>query len=258
MCLILIAYKTDPRCPFIVAANRDEFYERPTRAADFWPGHFDILGGRDLRDGGTWLGITRKGRFAALTNFRDPASVKPDAPSRGNLVSRFLTGDDDADRYLAYLKEIGPQYNGFSMLFGHPETLYYYCNRSGGGGILTPGVHALSNALLDTSWPKVQRGKEELARIVRENRWRDTEALFELLADRSRPPDESLPQTGVGLEWERILSPLFIESPAYGTRCSTVMTITGNRRVTFEERTFEGNPSCWTAAYFEYTLGDAS
>ncbi|MDD5169027.1 MAG: NRDE family protein [Syntrophales bacterium] len=257
MCLMLMAYRTHPDYPLIVAANRDEFYERPTQAADFWKNRPDILGGRDLRDGGTWLGITRKGRFAGLTNFRDPASLKTDAPSRGKLVSRFLTGSDNPSHYLDYLKQYGGRYNGFSLIFGEIDALYHYCNRSN-GGLLTPGIHGLSNACLDVPWPKVLRGKEGVEQILKEERRIGPDAFFDLLFNRTRPEDDSLPQTGVGIEWERILSPLFIESPVYGTRSSTVIMVDRSGQVAFEERTFDNGPHSWTSVKVAYSMGEAS
>jgi uncharacterized protein with NRDE domain len=153
MCLILLAYQTNPEYPFVLAANRDEFYDRPTESADFWADEPHILAGRDLQGGGTWLGLTRRGRFAALTNFRDPASLRADAPSRGELVSRFLSGNEDAPSFLAWLRGNGARYNGFSLLFGTTDDLYHYCNRDDGGP-LAAGVHGLSNALLDTPGPR--------------------------------------------------------------------------------------------------------
>ncbi len=158
MCLIVFAWRQHPDFPLIVAANRDEFYERPTLAADFWADHPEVLGGRDLKEMGTWLGITRKGRFAALTNYRDPLHVRADAPSRGWLVRDFLTGERGAEDYLARLRDRGAAYNGFSLILGDAAGLYYYSNRGEEGpAALAPGVYGLSNHLLDTPWPKVRR-----------------------------------------------------------------------------------------------------
>jgi uncharacterized protein with NRDE domain len=256
MCLILIAFKMHPSYPLILAANRDEFYSRPTKAADIWPGHSDIIGGRDLQEGGTWLGITSQGRFAALTNYRDPRMLKENAPSRGELVSRFLTGTENPVDYLHYLEECGGRYNGFSLLFGTIVSLYYYCNQ-GGGEPLSAGIHGLSNAMIDTPWPKVKRGIRGLQALTGSDATPEPDALFGLLADQSCPQDSELPETGVGIEWERILSPLFITSSIYGTRSSTVVLADDQGRVTFEERTFQGQPFSWTTARFEFTIGEA-
>ena len=252
MCLVLMAYKMHPDYPFIFAANRDEFYDRPSQAADFWEEHPDILAGRDLRGGGTWLGITRHGRFAALTNFRDPSSLKTNAPSRGELVSRFLCDREHSEDFLTYLKENGQRYNGFNLIFGQMDTLFCYSNRHGGGP-LEPGVHGLSNAFINVPWPKVERGKEKLAKILR-NKVIRQKGLFAMLADHSKPADQFLPQTGVGLEWERLLSSMFISSPVYGTRSSTAILVDYRGRVSFEERSFNGREP-WMSARFDYVLG---
>ncbi len=256
MCLILMAYKKNLDFPFIFAANRDEFYERPTRVAGYWEERPDILAGRDLRDGGTWLGITRGGRFAALTNFRDLSVPYMGAPSRGELVSGFLMGESTTGEYLSYLKENGKRYNGFSLIFGRIHDLGYYCNRDSGSSLL-PGVHGLSNAFLDVPWPKVRRGLEEMGKVLKKEKSPQPESLFNLLSDRTTPEDDHLPHTGVGLEWERILSPLFIASPVYGTRSATVIIIDRHGHVLFEERTFDREPQTWTAARFDFTLGEA-
>lgn len=255
MCLVLMAYKVHPVYPFIFAANRDEFYDRPSQTADFWEENPDILAGRDLRGGGTWLGMTRQGRFAALTNFRDPSSLMTNAPSRGELVRRFLDGKDRPEDYWAHLEENGRRYNGFNLLFGRPDALFCYSNRHG-GGLIEPGVHGLSNATLDVPWPKVERGKEKLTKLLKSKRSLRQKDLFTLLTDRSKPADSLLPRTGVDLEWERVLSSMFISSPVYGTRSSTVILVDRRGKVSFEERSFIG-PEPWMAAKFDYVLGGA-
>ena len=253
MCLILFAWKMQENFPLALAANRDEFYERPSAPADFWDDAPDLLAGRDLQEGGTWLGITRKGRLAALTNYRDPASLKIGAPSRGRLVSDYLRGRETPE---VYLRRIGPdadRFNGFSLLVGDPDQLFCFSNR-GAPQCLGPGIYGLSNHLLDTPWPKVAQGKRALKALLKEKKGLSPEALFELLADGSRPPDGRLPDTGVGLEWERILSPLFIESPVYGTRSSTVLLIDRNGKVTFVERGFNGGADPWMTAHFAFRI----
>ncbi|MCE5265515.1 MAG: NRDE family protein [Deltaproteobacteria bacterium] len=239
MCLILFAWKMDDRFPLVVAANRDEFYERPSAPAAFWEEAPGLLAGRDLREGGAWLGITREGRWAALTNYRDPASVRIGAPSRGRLVHDYLLGRERPEDYLRRIGPIADRFNGFSLLAGDPESLFCFSNR-GDRKRLEPGIHGVSNHLLDTPWPKVEQGKNGLSTLLKEGGRPLTEGLFALLADRSRPPDDFLPETGVGLEWERVLSPLFIESPVYGTRSSTVLLIDRKGEVTFAERVFDG------------------
>jgi uncharacterized protein with NRDE domain len=239
MCLILFAWKMDENFPLVLAANRDEFYERPSAPAAFWDDMPDLLAGRDLREGGTWLGVTTKGRLAALTNYRDPASLKIGAPSRGRLVSDYLHGREIPE---AYLRRIAPDadcFNGFNLLVGDPADLFCYSNR-GARERLDPGIYGLSNCLLNTPWPKVERGKTALTALLKEQKGLSPERLFALLADRTRPPDDHLPDTGVGLAWERVLSPPFIESPVYGTRSSTVLLIDRRGEVTFTERVFNG------------------
>lgn len=253
MCLILFAWKVHQNFPLIFLANRDEFYERPTAPAAFWEDAPGLLAGRDLREGGTWLGVTRRGRLAALTNYRDPATLKDIAPSRGRLVSDFLRGRRAPEAYLRRLSPRAARYNGFSLLVGNPDELHYFSNR-GAQTRLLPGIHGISNHLLDTPWPKVERGKQALRDLLQREKAPSPEALLALLADRSRPPDEALPVTGVGLEWERVLSPLFIASQAYGTRSSTVLLIDHRGHVTFIERVFNGDPESWMTSRFDFRI----
>jgi uncharacterized protein with NRDE domain len=237
MCLIFGAIDVHPKYRTVIAANRDEFYDRPTEPASFWPDAPELLAGRDLRAGGTWIGITTNGRIAALTNYRDPESVKPDAPSRGKLVSDFLLGREYPEGYLERLSRVAQNYNGFSILAGGAGEFYFYSNHGGEISKVHPGVHGLSNHLLDTGWPKVERGKQSLERLLAKNDFA-VENIFDMLFDRTIAPDESLPDTGVGLEWERILSPIFITSPAYGTRSSTIILLERDGKATFMERSF--------------------
>ncbi|HEX9023890.1 MAG TPA: NRDE family protein [Geobacteraceae bacterium] len=254
MCLILLAVNTHPMYRLIVAANRDEFYERPTAPAAFWGDAPDLMAGRDLRSGGTWLGVTRTGRIAAITNYRDPRQEKRDAPSRGHLVSGFLTGPMAIEEYLRFLQREGAAYNGFSLIFGNPGRLCFFSNRDGEPRILQQGIHGLSNHLLDTPWPKVARGKEALARVVAKGEIVRPEELFAVLADRTIAADELLPDTGVGIELERLLSPLFTAAPAYGTRSSTVILCGRDGRVTFCERTFNGGQECLSCVTEEFMI----
>lgn len=254
MCLILFAWKVREDFPLILMANRDEFYERPTAPAAFWDDAPRILAGRDLQEGGTWLGITRRGKLAALTNYRDPASLKSNAPSRGHLVSDYLRGRQTSENYLRRIKPRAAQYNGFNLLVGDDSELFCFSNRDGLQKP-APGIHGMSNHLLDTPWPKVERGKQALNELISKGKDPSPEALLDLLADRSRPPDEQLPATGVGLEWERILSPLFIESRVYGTRSSTLLIIDRKRHVTFVERVFNGGADPWVTSRFDFHIG---
>jgi len=252
MCLIVFAWRQRPDFPFIVAANRDEFYDRPTLAADFWEDYPEVLGGRDLKEQGTWLGITRQGRFAALTNYRDPRNVKEEAPSRGWLVRDFLTGGETAGEYLSRLEKEGSRYNGFSIVLGDAGELHYYSNRGGPPISLPPGVYGLSNHLLDTPWPKVRRVREGFLRVVNGDGPLEAEVFFALLGDRRQAPDGELPDTGIGLEWERLLSAIFIVSPIYGTRSSTVLIRDEAGGIMFAERQFNNGPEPWMTARFAW------
>ncbi|MBW1701539.1 MAG: NRDE family protein [Deltaproteobacteria bacterium] len=254
MCLILLALRSHPAYKLIITANRDEYYERPTAAAAFRAEIPDVLAGKDLRAGGTWLGITRKGRIAAITNYRDPASVKSGSPSRGKLVSDYLSGRESPVNFLDVLGKNAGQYNGFNLIVGERDDLYWYSNRGEGTHNLAPGIYGLSNHLLDTPWPKVIRGKEALERLLYNEKDPAPDAFFRILADRTIPHDEHLPDTGVGLEWERILSPIFITSPTYGTRSSTLIMIDMNDRVTFIERTFNSDPDHATTVKYEFQI----
>jgi uncharacterized protein with NRDE domain len=254
MCLILFAWKMHKNFPLVLAANRDELYERPSAPAAFWEDAPDLLAGRDLREGGTWLGITRKRRMAALTNYRDPASLKSGAPSRGRLVSDYLRGNEIPEAYLRRIAPNADLFNGFNLLVGDPNDLFCFSNR-GVQERLNPGIYGLSNRLLDTPWPKVERGKTALMALLKGKKGPSPDKLFKLLADRTRPPDDLLPHTGVGLAWERVLSPLFIESPVYGTRSSTALLIDRRGGVTFAERVFNGGGDPRTAQFIWKSRG---
>ena len=222
MCLILVAWRVHPDYPLVVAANRDEFFARPAAEAAWWKDAKGVFAGRDLEAGGTWLGLARDGRFAGLTNFRDPPRNRNDAPSRGALVADFLTGGESTAAALARLQAQGPRYNAFNLFVSDGDSLGIYESASGSARILEPGIYALSNHLLDTPWPKVTAGKSRLARALRA--LPDDTPLRELLRDDRPAPDAALPRTGVSLAWERMLSSAFIRAPGYGTRCSTVVT----------------------------------
>jgi uncharacterized protein with NRDE domain len=221
MCLILVAWQAHPDYPLVVAANRDEFFARPAAPAIWWPDAPDVFAGRDLEAGGTWLGLTRSGRFAGLTNFRDPQRNRAGTPSRGALVAGFLGNTESTAEALARLQREGPRYNAFNLFVSDGDTLGIYESESGAARLLEPGVHALSNHLLDTPWPKARAGKARLFRALQA--LPDDTPLVELLRDDRPAPDAELPRTGVSLAWERMLSSAFIRAPGYGTRCSTVI-----------------------------------
>ena len=233
MCLVLVVWRVHPLYPCLVAANRDEFHARPTARAEWWPEHPQILAGRDLEAGGTWLGLTRTGRFAALTNYRDAQLRRRQAPSRGELVTGMLESGASVAEYLTYLRDVGANYNGFNLIFSDGERLGIFESVPGTGRELGPGIYGLSNHLLDTPWPKVQNAKTRLEAALLG--LTDTAPLLDLLRDDRPASDAQLPRTGVSLEWERLLSSAFVRAPDYGTRCSTIIRIERQGRAYFDE-----------------------
>lgn len=225
MCLLFLAYDIHPRYRLITAANRDEFYERPTANLARWDNNPQVIAGRDLMYGGTWMGVTRQGRFAALTNFREPGTRIKRAPSRGLLVSEFLSGSVDTREFASGLVRRANQYNGFNLIFGDGARLIWFSNRADGPLELEPGVHGLSNHLLGTPWPKVKHGLRDFESCLNLEGDHLVNSLLELLRDRTIPTDADLPSTGVSLEWERILGARFIVSPDYGTCSSSVILL---------------------------------
>jgi uncharacterized protein with NRDE domain len=236
MCLALIALHAHPRYPVVIAANRDEFHARAADPAYWWT--HDLLAGRDRAGGGTWFGVTRAGRWALITNFREGTARDPRAPSRGSLVTQALDAADPAVVIAAGASVDGQRFHGFNLLVGDGAAAAYASNRASGAQALTRSIHGLSNHLLDTQWPKVVRSKATFAAALA----RDDDPLaaaFDVLADRQQAGAAALPATGVSAQWERVLSPIFIVSPEYGTRCSTVMTIDNAGTTRFVERTFD-------------------
>jgi uncharacterized protein with NRDE domain len=239
MCLILFAFQASSEYPLVVAANRDEAYVRPTAPAAFWRDHPHVYGGRDLEMGGAWMGLTTRGRFAAVTNFRDghPKGIAP--RSRGDLVGGYLTTDVAAQPYLQNVAARQSEYAGFGTLAGDLQSLWFLSNYGKGVEAISPGVHGLSNHLLDTPWPKVSTGKNELAALVQSGAPSLSQPLFDMLADRSVAPDSALPDTGVGIQREKALGPKFIAvDDRYGTRASTVIIVDNGGNVTYAERSF--------------------
>lgn len=254
MCLIFFAYDYHPRYQLIVAANRDEYYSRPASAAGFWDDNPGILAGRDLEAGGTWMGITTTGRFAALTNFRDPLNYKAQAPSRGHIVQEYLESSGSPETFLAGLSTRADEYNGFSFLAAAAGSFYYFSNRERLIRKIPKGLHGLSNSLLNVPWPKVTSGIEALE-LCLQSRDINPEKLFAIMANNHRADDLELPQTGVGLEKERLLSPAFVQSPDYGTRATTIILIDQGNMVQFWERSYSpesgGN---WNQVYYNFQL----
>jgi uncharacterized protein with NRDE domain len=242
MCLIVFAWQVIPGVPLIAAANRDEFYDRPATAADNWAEAPNVIAGRDLKAGGTWMGITQQGpdgaRFAAITNIRGPQERRADAPSRGALVADYLAGDMTAADYIAYIANGSEAYNGFNLVLGDRNSLYWFSNRGAddvrNGKQLEPGIYGVSNGLLDAPWPKVVRSKAQFASLLCQGAPED--AYFEMLADTTRAPDARLPDTGIAIDLERQLSAVCIETPGYGTRTSTVVKLYSNAPAELHER----------------------
>lgn len=237
MCLINFQFQNHPKYKLVVAANRDEFYGRPTKPAHYWDDDPLLLAGKDLQQGGTWLGITKTGRFAALTNFRDPSKPETGKISRGALVRDYLAGTQSP---IDFLTALDPEdYTGFNLLIGDADHLFYYSNLQGEILEITPGTYGLSNHFLDTPWPKVIKGKRNLSQYLSSAEEVNLDALFAILADSEQASDSDLPHTGIGLEFERKLSAMFIKTPDYGTRSASVVLISHDGSVTFAERTFE-------------------
>ena len=230
--MCILGFRWDPAGaePLRVAGNRDEVYDRPAAPLDWWPGG-RILGGRDLRDGGTWLAVDRRGRLAAVTNFRSPGSAVPGAPSRGRLPLAFLEGDQPAAAFLGELAPRAGGYSPFNLLLFDGTDLLGFESRTGRVVAFGPGCHAVSNGAFDEPWPKVEDLRAGLAEADGEG------DLLALLAQDRPYPDARLPRTGVGLELERALSPAFVRLPAYGTRASTLVRV-GRARMEVLERTF--------------------
>lgn len=237
MCIVALARGLNPRYPLVLAANRDEFFCRPTRAADFWDDAPDLLAGRDLVAGGTWLGVARSGKLAAVTYFRErPHHPEEGRPSRGLLAAEFLSGNLATADYLDKVSREKDRFLPFNLLCGTFGDLWCFSNRGGEPFRLAPGTHAVSNGPLDSSWPKVVAAREGIARIASGSP--APEELFSLLARTERFPDETLPDTGIGLERERLLSPIFIRGEQYGTRSSTVILLEADGTLLFAERSF--------------------
>jgi len=254
MCLILFAIDQHARYPLIIAANRDESYHRPTAKLAFWDDAPNVAAGRDLDGGGTWLGITRQGRWAALTNYRQSGSYRQGAPSRGRLVSEYLLTKLPPDAYVESIRASAARYNGFSLLIGFGTDVYYVSNRAENHQRVTPGSHGLSNHLLDTPWPKVANGRRLLQSLPDLPPAPLTDILLQALQSHSIPPDSALPDTGVGIPGERILSPTFIVSERYGTRASTVILVDREGAVSIVEHSFAALGKPLGASSLEFVL----
>lgn len=259
MCLAVIALAAHPRFALVLAANRDEFHARAAAAAAWGvaPPFAGILAGRDLAAGGTWLGARRDGRWAFVTNVREGGVRDLTKASRGELVPRVLASDADPGSTLAALADDGPRYNGFNLVAGDMRTAAWMSNRTAGPRALERGVHGLSNAFLDTPWPKVERTRDRM-RAWCDRGEDDLEPLFTALADRTQAAEDALPDTGVPRDWERTLSSPFIVGERYGTRCSTVLAIDRAGQARFVERSFAPDGTTSGDVTETFTIGRAS
>ena len=255
MCIVLFSYKVHPKYKLIITSNRDEFYKRPTMQAEFWEDNPNILAGRDLEKGGTWLGITKQGRFATLTNYRDPSSMNKNGNSRGHLVSTYLESNIPPRDYLEQIQSSKISYNGFNLLVGDQSELFYYSRQNNEITKIEPGIHGLSNHSLNTPWPKVILGTTMLKDAMADKF--SHHKLFNILKNNSIAKDEDLPDTKVGIELERLLSPIFIESPQYGTRAMTVITVDYNDEVTFIEKALDTETKQWNESFFCFKVQKA-
>ncbi|RMD01751.1 NRDE family protein [Aquitalea palustris] len=231
MCVIAFAYKMPGLGQLVLLANRDEYYARPSAPLDWWEGHADTLGGRDLQAGGSWLMVDGRGRFAALTNFREGYG-KSGARSRGELVQRFVTGEDDPFSFADWLRDNHQHYAPFNLLYGQVDDLFHFHSRGARIARVTPGVHTLSNATLDTPWFKSERLAEHLRGLRRPP---TEEQAFAWLADATQAGPGQLPNTGIGLALEKTLSPVFIQGRDYGTRSSMLLNISARGDVSLSE-----------------------
>jgi uncharacterized protein with NRDE domain len=260
MCLVLLAKNVRSDYPLILAANRDEFFQRPTASAHFWPGDTEVLAGRDEQSGGTWAGITRSGHLAVLTNIRDPRGFRFSADSRGHLVRSFLRREHTLEEFLRLLVSSAHAYNGFNLVFGKGRDLFYFASRGKRLCRLASGIHALSNGLLNEPWPKTVRGAQGMTRLLKRPEPPDEEELFSLLGDTREAEPVDLPDTGIGAEWERFLSPIFIRGREYGTRSQTVVLMHAEGGMRFVERYFSrsdharGAPCVRSAPQAEFNI----
>ena len=238
MCLITFAFQHLDKYPLLVIANRDEFYARPTAPLHWWEdGHTGIIGGRDLQDGGTWMGMSANGRFAALTNYRSPEHMQVGKPSRGELVTMCLREEMPLEEMRRFLVTRGDKYNGFNLIYGSTEELYYYNNVQNKHQQVYPGIYGLSNAFLNTPWPKVQKATTAFENLIIQP---DAEnLLIQMMQNDETAADSELPHTGVPPEWEKKLSAMFITSAEYGTRLTTFVSIDRNGNVVYREKGYQ-------------------
>ncbi len=254
MCLIIVSYGASVDYPLVLAANRDEFYQRPSRPARFWPDSPSVLAGQDVEHGGSWLGLHRDGCFAAVTNYRDGVKEKAAELSRGLLVSDYLQNRLSSIQYLQQCITNINRYNGFNLLVGDLNALYFLSSREQNYRQLRAGTYGICNGDLNSPWPKVKWAKQQLSALIAADHADDHETILGMLGDRQVPDDADLPDTGIGKEWERMLAPVFIQSKEYGTRASTVFTINKDGDARFSERTYDHRGSTGDTLLFEFTV----
>lgn len=252
MCILFAAVNQHQDYPLIIAANRDEFFARGTAESHIWPSEAGIIAGQDLQAGGTWMGVNKQGHLACLTNIRAPEKVSDRAITRGELVSHYL--QHPPEDYSQILSASRGNYNGYNLLFGRWDSLSVYNNHLNQTQHLTGGYYGLSNASLNSPWPKISKGVHKLKQYCQDGHDIQPERLFDLLLDKSLAADHELPQTGVPIDWERRLSSIFISGKEYGTRSSTVLTLDKNRRLNWQERTFDNSASCISSQHFAFDI----
>lgn len=258
MCLLIFAHKMSSRYPLAIAANRDEFHARPTAASHFWPQQPELLAGQDLEQGGTWMGITRSGRFAAITNFRDPSRTAPAPRSRGELPLHYLVGAQDPENFLQSVAAQAQQYAGFNLLVGDRNTLWYFTNSLPPAErtplCLQPGIYGLSNAQLDTPWPKVDLGRNKLQSLL-ETRQLSHEALSDIVGDRQLAEPGALHPHGLASDMDQLLSAQFIVTSRYGTRSSTTLWTDNQNQAHWREQSFNELGEISQVQEKEFSLG---
>jgi uncharacterized protein with NRDE domain len=237
MCLCVFSYQTHPQYQLILATNRDEFYERPSAPANFWDDEPEIFAGRDLKEKGTWLGLSKKHKFAMVTNYRDLRNLKTNVLSRGRIVVDYLKSTYSPKEFVEKIADPNAEkYNGYNMLLWEQGQMFWYSNVNKMSLQISPGIYGLSNCILDTPWFKVEKSKSAFKDVI-ENKEIDINKLFKVLSDRELSPDDSLPDTGLDFDTEKMISSVFVNTPSYGTVCSTIVLIDYNGKITFIERT---------------------
>lgn len=249
MCLISFAYKCIPNYKLILIANRDEFFDRPTKSAYDWGN--GIIGGQDLKSGGMWFGLHKSGKFAAITNYRNGFDKREFKTSRGSIVKGFLNFQNSAEEYANLLKQNKNEYAGYNLIFGDINKILYYSNIEDKITTIQSGIHGLSNAFLNSSWPKVDKAKEFFDVMKLNNEKLNREKIFSFMVDESKASKNLLPKTGINEELEYQLSSIFIRLPNYGTRATTLLTIDSDDRIEFRERTYSFNKNEYSDRIFK-------